>query len=188
MEFFPLQRPPLAHTHPASASPQSGGTRRASMSVRSQNLKIEDYSVLNPTIWNFWDEHIPGQQRGGSSCSCQGGPFCPLPSHNKVGSGFYIMKCVDIFWLNLVWIYCWFSQTTTPLHSYVMLYPDQLGSPLIKTQPRVEREQVVSGPGSSLSLSCLVEGNPQPALQWYFADAKVGNSFRNFFWGMWGWL
>ena len=70
-----------------------------------------------------------------------------------------------------------------PPHSNVMLYPDQLGSPLIETQPRVEREQVVSGPGSSLSLSCLVEGNPQPALQWYFADAKVGNSFRHLFWG-----
>ena len=64
-----------------------------------------------------------------------------------------------------------------------MLYPDQLGSPLIETEPRVEREQVVSGPGSSLSLSCLVEGNPQPALQWYFADAKVGNSFRHLFLG-----
>ena len=41
---------------------------------------------------------------------------------------------------------------------------------------RVEREQVVSGPGSSLSLACLVQGNPQPQLQWYFADAKVGDS------------
>lgn len=38
---------------------------------------------------------------------------------------------------------------------------------------RVEREQVVSGPGSSLTLACLVEGNPQPLLQWYFADDKV---------------
>ena len=34
----------------------------------------------------------------------------------------------------------------------------------------------MSGPGSSLTLACLVEGNPQPLLQWYFADDKVGTS------------
>ena len=46
---------------------------------------------------------------------------------------------------------------------------------------RVEREQVASAPGSSLSLACcLVEGNPQPHLQWYFADAKVGASSKLF--------
>ena len=60
-----------------------------------------------------------------------------------------------------------------------MLHPDQQSLYLIKSQFRVEKEQVVSGPGSSLSLSCLVEGNPQPTLQWYFADVKVGT----FFWG-----
>jgi len=54
-----------------------------------------------------------------------------------------------------------------PVHGRVAL------SVLFPPTIRVEREQVVSGPGSSLSLSCLVEGNPQPALQWYFADAKV---------------
>ena len=31
-----------------------------------------------------------------------------------------------------------------------------------------------------LSLACLVEGNPQPHLQWYFADAKVGASSKLF--------
>ena len=47
-------------------------------------------------------------------------------------------------------------------------------------ESRVEREQVASAPASSLSLACLVEGNPQPHLQWYFADAKVGASSKLF--------
>ena len=38
-----------------------------------------------------------------------------------------------------------FLRQPSHVHSYVMLYPDQLGSPLIETEPRVEREQVVSG-------------------------------------------
>ena len=69
---------------------------------------------------------------------------------------------LDIFLVILPW-----DPSEIPLHSRVISYPDQV------ILARVEREQVVSGPGSSLSLACLVEGNPQPLLQWYFADAKV---------------
>ena len=58
-------------------------------------------------------------------------------------------------------------------------FPSQIVSTYLAlnpNQPRVEREQVVSGPGSTLSLSCLVQGNPTPMLHWYFADSKVIHS------------
>ena len=57
MESFPLQRPLHAHTPPASASPQSGGTRRASTYVRSQNLKIRNYSVWNQPFETLGFKH-----------------------------------------------------------------------------------------------------------------------------------
>ena len=60
-------------------------------------------------------------------------------------------------------------------------FPSQIVSTYLApdpTQPRVEREQVVSGPGSTLSLSCLVQGNPTPTLHWYFADSKVIHSLN----------
>jgi len=113
-------------------------------------LECEVQGNPNPTVsWKKQDGVLPST----ASPTCAHSSCLSLTEVRRDQAGVYVCQANN--------------GVGAPAHGRVAL------SVLFPPTIRVEREQVVSGPGSSLSLACLVEGNPQPLLQWYFADAKV---------------
>jgi len=113
-------------------------------------LECEVHGNPQPTVsWEKQDGSLPPT----SSPTCSRSSCLSIASVRRDHAGVYICQANN--------------GVGAPVHARVTL------SVLFPPTIRVEREQVVSGPGSTLSLSCLVQGNPTPMLHWYFADSKV---------------